>query len=68
MKAYYDAVIAPLNDKLGDMLDNERWYETWVDEDGVRHANVHQGLSEYVVWNIKDGKMVKEYDLLDSPF
>lgn len=43
-------------------------YKVWKDDQGIIHVEVDEGWSEYVIWDIKKGKMVKTFDSHEVPF
>lgn len=64
--------IEPLNDELArdlGLVDTEEpTYQTWVDDDNVRHVNIQHVVGDYVIWDIRKGKMVKQFDFEEKPF
>lgn len=42
-------------------------YLVW-EVDGVIWVEVEEGLSEWVIWDIVEGEMIKTFDQVEQPF
>lgn len=51
-----------------DTYELEPRYHIWKDEQGVVHVEVQDGWSEYVIWDMVKGKLVKTFDSHEVPF
>lgn len=55
---------------LGYDLDyiREPAYLVWRDREGTLHVEVEEEIGEHVIWDMKEGKLVKKFDKEDASY